>query len=434
VASLADIPVVLVTRIGMGIRFDHIECMSRLGLRIYLVTEEQSALDDPRFAGVTLIDPGSTTAELTDVTLRLIEETGARCAVTFLEMDIVAVGEANARAGIPWARPRTDAIARDKSQQRRHLSTHGIPSPRFVEVRDEAAALDALTAFDGPWVVKPTHGAGSSHVALAYDRPAVAAALSSVRGLAESRLLNFYDGRPEVWALIEEYLPGDEVTCDGVVIDGRFYLGGIHDKHVGQGPWFEEDLYTLPLADSDSEEELIGIVQALVGSLDLVHALFNVELRRDVDGRYRIVEFSTRISGGHVYRNVLDVHAVDLVELYLRTLTGDPAEAARDASRRHPGRMATCIRMVYRTGIVEENWAGAAANDAAFRAYYALAAVGDHVAAAPAGFDICGLLSVRERLTAGEHPVRVQATARRVEELLSVRVAPADIVSPRCES
>lgn len=244
--------------------------------------------------------------------------------------------------------------------------------------------------------------------------------------MAVSRLNNFYDGLPEVWALVEEYLPGDEVTCDGVVIDGTFHLGGIHGKHVGKGPWFEEDLYTLPLPDRDSEVEILEVVQGLVASLDLIHALFNVELRRGHDGRYRVVEFSTRISGGHVYRNILDVHAIDLVDLFLHAALDEPLDAARHARRRHPGRMATCIRMVYRTGVVQENWAGPAASDQAFRAYYPLAAVGDRVAAAPAGFDICGLLSVREALQPDRHPEQVQATARRVERQLSVRVRTDD--------
>lgn len=428
-SALTNTPVVLVMRHSLGPRFDHLECMSRLGLEIHLVSESAAATADPRFATVTLIDSGSTTEDLAEATERRIHESGARCAVTYLEADIVAVGEANARAGVPWARPATDAIARDKRLQRLHLAKHPIPSPSFLEVRDEEAAIAALADLDGPWIVKPTRGGNSAHVVLASDHHAVRAALSGIRAFANSRVYYLYDDLPDVWALIEEYLPGDEVTCDGVVIDGHFHLGGIHAKYVGPGPCFEEDLYTLPLPDDRSEEEIVGVVAALVASLDLVHALFNVELRRGRDGRYHVVEFSTRISGGHVYRNILDVHAIDLVELHLLALLHDPDQAASYARQRHPGRMATCIRFVYRTGIVAENSAGPAAQDPAFRAYYPLAAVGDAVAAAPAGFDMCGLLSVRERLTPGEHPERIHATARRVEQLLSLRVTSADPVA-----
>jgi biotin carboxylase len=422
VSSLSDIPIVLVMRFGLDIRFDHIECMSRLGLQIHVVTQEEDAAADPRFTSVTHVDPGCTATSLTEATLKCMAEKGARCAVTFLEIDIVAVGEANARAGVSWARPRTDEIARDKSCQRRHLAAHGIPSPGFVEVGDIDAALAHLTNERGPWIVKPTRAANSSHVVLARDRDAVRTALSAIRALALSGGNVFYEGLPEVWALIEEYLPGNEVTCDGIVIDGRFHLGGIHGKYVGDGPWFEEDLYTLPLPDRNAEAEIVGVVEQLVASLDIVHALFNVELRRGTDGAYRIVEFSTRISGGHVYRNIVDVHTIDLVDLYLHALLKDASVAARYARQRHSGRMATCILMVYRTGVVQENCAGAAALDGAFGAYYPLAAIGERVASAPAGFDICGLLSVREPLRLHDHPEHVQATAQRLEQQLALRV------------
>jgi hypothetical protein len=409
-------------RIGHAARFDHVECMSRLGLRLHLITEDPAASDDPRFATVTRIGRGKTTNELAELTGRVIESTGSRCAVTFMELDIVAVGQANARAGVAFARPGADAIARDKSLQRRHLAAHAIPSPGFIEVSAEPSALAALHEIDGPWICKPTRAKDSSHVELAQDHASVAAALRSIRSLVSRRGGSYYDGHEEVWALIEEYLPGDEVTCDGVVVDGRFHLGGIHAKQVSQGPWFEEDLYTLPLADEAAEREVVEIVQRLVTSLDLVHSLFNVELRRTQAGDFRVVEFSTRISGGHVYRNILDAHAVDLVEVYLRAVLGDPEQAARQAEYRHPGRMATCIRFVYRTGIVAENCAGQAANHPAFRAYYPVAHAGERVAAAPGGFDICGLLSVRVPLHAGKHPEHVQETARSLEQQLALRV------------
>ncbi len=172
------------------------------------------------------------------MTERRIHESAARCAVTYLEADIVAVGEANARAKVPWARPATDAIARDKRLQRLHLAEPTRSRrPSFLEVRDEDAAIAALADLDGPWIVKPTRGGNSAHVVLADDHRAVRDRPSPASGrLRRSRVYYLYDELPDVWALIEEYLPGDEVTCDGVVIDGHFHLGGIHAKYVGPGP------------------------------------------------------------------------------------------------------------------------------------------------------------------------------------------------------
>jgi ATP-grasp domain len=398
--------------------------MSRLGLRVHLLTQEP-AESDPRYASVRRLEPGLNVEDLAALVLERLRATSSSFAVTFQETDIAAVGLANERHGVGWARPEADATARDKSRQRRHMIAHDLPTPAFLEVRDHREALDQLTSTGAdawPVIIKPTHAAGSSHVRLVRDRAEASAALHSIHELAHSRLHNFYDQTPEVWALVEEYLSGDEVTCDGVVIDGTFHLGGIHTKELGEEPWFEEDLYTLPFTDHAAEEQIVDIASRLACTLDLQHCLLNLELRRDGAGAFRIVEFSTRISGGHVYRNILDVHAVDLVELFLLAALGDAATAEARAGQRHPGRLASCIRMVYRTGTVATNHAGTAATDPQFRAYYALAEPGTHVASAPAGFDICGLLSVRGHFVPDQHPALIHAAARRLELELGLRL------------
>lgn len=416
--------VVLVMREGLRIRTDHVECMIRLGLRVHLLTQE-SAESDPRYASVRRLQADLTVDDLATLVLERLRATSSSFAVTFQETDIAAVGIANERHGVSWARPVADATARDKSRQRQHMLAHQLPTPAFLEVRDQVTTLEQLTSADtDPWpvIIKPTHAAGSSHVRLVRDRAEALEALRSIRELAHSTVHNFYDQVPEVWALVEEYLPGEEVTCDGVVVDGSFHLGGIHTKQLGEEPWFEEDLYTLPFTDQAAEAHIVDIASRLAQTLGLQHCLLNLELKRDSAGAFRIVEFSTRISGGHVYRNISDVHAIDLVELFLLAALGDSATAETRASQRHPGRLASCIRMVYRTGTVATNHPGAAATDPQFRAYYALAEPGTYVASAPAGFDICGLLSVRGHFIPDQHPGLIHAAARRVEQRLGLDV------------
>ena len=110
------------------------------------------------------------------------------------------------------------------------------------------------------------------------------------------------------------------MTLDGIVLDGQFQLGGICDKAVSAGPFFEEDLYTFPFdARPVREAELAGPgPRHHAGGSASGSTLFNAEFRQDADGRFAVVEFSTRISGGHVYRNIKDVHRIDLVRMFAR--------------------------------------------------------------------------------------------------------------------
>src|SRR6266487_1352323 len=83
-------------------------------------------------------------------------------------------------------------------------------------------------------------------------------------------------------------------------------------------------MYTFPFTTPDREPELASIAASITRHLKVGSTLFNAELREDSAGDFRVVEFSTRISGGHVYRNIKDVHRIDLVRMFARMACGDP--------------------------------------------------------------------------------------------------------------
>ncbi|HTZ43683.1 MAG TPA: ATP-grasp domain-containing protein [Jatrophihabitans sp.] len=422
-----DRSIVLVMRIGLTIRYDHIETMYQSGLRIHLLTEDPTAASDPRFASVRLLPKETTTETLVEEILLELKNTGSAYALTFLEIDIVAVGLANQRHGVAWARPDADRIARDKSLQRAHLRDSGLPTPLSLPVGDDSDVEAILDRIGPKFVVKPTRASSSAKVELVDRRERAQELFDEIRAIAHSNHSHFYDdGMPEAWALVEEFLPGDEITADGVVVDGRFYLGGVNTKQLPHPPGFEEDLYVLPYPDPVEEQAIAELMQALVDSLGVKMAIVNAELRRDSQGEFRFVEFSTRISGGHVYRHIRDVHAVDLVHIFLVAGFGDTDEAHALAGNRHPGRLATCIKFLYRTGVLEHNAPGLAARDPHFRRYYAIARPGQDVWAAPEGYDPVALLSVWGPYEKDRHPEAIIEIAQRMEGELDLQVRPFD--------
>lgn len=403
---------------------DHIQALLDLAIDVHLVTVEQEDLaDDPRFTSCLLLPADLGDAEIVTALVELAGRVGACAVITFAEVDIVIAGAANERLGVAWARNDADRICRDKSRQRSFLRAHDIPSVWYHGVSEIGRAVDAASEHGLPVIVKPTRAASSSHVELVRDARRLAAALADIEHLARTGSRHYYDQMPEHWALIEEYLPGREVTLDGIVLDGEFLLGGICDKFVSPGPFFEEDLYTFPLATPEREPELAGLARAITRGLGLRGTLFNAEFRQDAAGQFRVIEFSTRISGGHVYRNIKDVHRIDLVRMFARMACGDSAAdiIAQENSRTAP-RMTTCNKVLFGTGFVVRNSAGDTVHSPYFRAYYPMARPGEHVAAAPAGFDTVGTLSVRMPWHEGQPPARVHAVAHELAGQLDIEI------------
>jgi len=159
-----------------------------------------------------------------------------------------------------------------------------------------------------------------------------------------------------------------------VVLDGEFILGGICDKFVSAGPFFEEDLYTFPFSTPEREPELAGLAAVITRHLKVGSTLFNAEFREDAAGRFRVIEFSTRISGGHVYRNIKDVYCLDLVRIFARMACGEAiADIREQENRRTPPRVTTCNKVIFGTGTVVRNSAGDTCHSPHFRAYYPMA-------------------------------------------------------------
>ncbi len=412
-AELTKRCLVLVMRKGLRTHVDHIQAMLDLAVEIHLVTQEpEDVAGDPRFASFVRLPRNLSQREIIEATVRVAQASGASAVITFNETDITIAGAANEKIGVKWAIAEVDRLSRDKFRQRSFMQENGIPSVWYYPVADSTTALDVAEVHGFPLIVKPTRAASSANVELVGDRNQMRDALQAIRDLARSGRGNYYDEIPENWALLEEYLPGQEVTLDAVVLDGQFVLGGIHNKLSSSGPFFEEDLYTLPFTMPEREEELARIARDITRHLGVSTTLFNAELREDANGNFRVVEFSTRISGGHVYRNIRDVYSIDLVRLFVRAACREPVESIlAQENRRLPARMATCAKVIYANGRVLHNSVGDAIYSPYFRAYYPLAEPGTSVACAPRGFDTTGLLSVWMPWRSGQSPSVVHSVA-----------------------
>ncbi|MBD0744129.1 ATP-grasp domain-containing protein [Streptomyces sp. CBMA152] len=410
---------------------EHIETLERMGLEIHLATQVAEAEDDGRFASVVRLEKGLESEELAEVCAKAAVDLGIASALTFYDSDIVVTSRVNQLLGHSWPRPEADEISRDKRLQRAFLERHGLPGPRAVAVTGVESGLAAAESFTYPFIVKPSALAASMGVSLVHDRDGLERALEDITKLVEQWAGYFPMDGPDI-ALLEDFLPGKEVTLDGVVVAGRFHLVGVTNKMQMPGPYFEEDFYTLPFRTPEEEPGLVAVAEAIVAGLGVEHALFNAEFRQDAEGRYRVVEFATRMSGGQNYRNLREVHGIDAVRLYAKAVLAgdDPAERAEiltgEVPRAAVPRAATCIKFAYRTGTLVRNNPGDAFHSPYFRSYITASRPGARLRRAPEGwYEIAGSLAVAAPYREPADIDRVERIAADLDERLDVVVVPA---------
>lgn len=397
--------ILLLMRKGCAVHGENIAQIRRLGFQIIAVTGKHDPQDMSRFHAVEYL-PDQFAIDLVAQTIAIAQKHVVLCAVTFQETDIVLCAEINAALGVPAASPSAARICRDKSLQRALLLSAGIASVHFVGVSNMNDALEAAKKIGYPVILKPTRAAASMNVCLVHDDITLREEASKIESLAQSGKGLYFEKDAAIadTMIVEEYLPGTEVTLDGVVVKAHLHLGGIHNKMDMNGPYFEEDLYSLPYKEPEVEKSLEAIAAKICSALGLENSLFNAELRRSREGEFRVIEFSCRPTGGRAYRDIFDVYGIDLVSAHIASLAPLLADRLSGFLQRLPAQTATCMKLVYGNGKVLSNTAGEAKVHPGFTDYYPLVPIGTNIQSAPLGFDIAALLCVNTMYMSSTDP------------------------------
>jgi biotin carboxylase len=239
-----------------------------------------------------------------------------------------------ARLGLPHNPAEAVRNAADKARQRQRWAAAGVPQPRFeiVPAATGDAVRRAARAVGFPCVVKAVSLSASQGVLRADNAAAAVTAARRIRHvLAATRRP---DGEP---LLIEEYLPGPELSIDGLLDGDGLTVTAIFDKPAApDGPTFEE---TLLLTPSQLPGPVLASAIATAGqaasALGLIRGPVHAELRIDHRGgqaRPAMLELAARSIGGLCSRVLRFPGGTTLEELILASALGQPVPAAS----RHP--------------------------------------------------------------------------------------------------
>jgi biotin carboxylase len=232
-----------------------------------------------------------------------------------------------ARIGLPHNPVDAVMAAADKAVQRRRWASAGVCQPAFQIVpagAGDGATARAAAGIGFPCVVKATCLSASQGVLRADDEAGAITAAARIRGVLARA------GRPAHEPLIiEEYIPGPEVSVDGLLSDGSLAVTAVFDKpDIPAGPTFEETLLVTP---SQLPQQVLATALATAGraarALALRHGPIHAELRIDTrQGRQApaMLELAARSIGGLCARALRFTGGMSLEEMVLANALGHP--------------------------------------------------------------------------------------------------------------
>ena len=223
------------------------------------------------------------------------------------EITILLGAELGERLGLGWNSLAVIERCRDKHVMKdwlRRASNVRINAGGLVRRGEEALAFQEML---GRWpvVVKPTEGAGSSHVYFAENRGDL---LGACQKVLES-------GSGEV--LLEEYVGGQEFAVNGIAdATGDFLVTDVwrYDRRTSHG---QPNIYfqTIKVGTGEAEFAWLGAYAAdVIEALGLRRAPVHMEVKLDRRGPC-LIEIGARLAGGNLPTIASKLHGRSLLEL-----------------------------------------------------------------------------------------------------------------------
>jgi biotin carboxylase len=304
---------------------DFLMAAARMVLDLVVASDGALPLGGRPVIPVSPADPGGSAR-------RILAGAGPVSAVVAADTPmLVLAAEVAQRMGLPHNPADAVRNATDKVSQRQRWAAAAIAQPAFQIVpaaAGEDSIREAARATGFPCVVKAISLSASQGILRADGPAAAVTAAHRIRRILTAARRP--DSEP---LLIEEYLPGPELSIDGLLSGADLTPTVIFDKPATPGgPTFEETLLVTP---SRLPAPVLAAAVRTAGqaarALGLTGGPVHAELRVDDRGgqaRPAMVELAARCIGGLCSRALRFAGGTSLEELVLASALGCPVPAA----------------------------------------------------------------------------------------------------------
>lgn len=290
------------------------------GMGLHVVVSDGSAeapgfaeADDRIIASTYDVEATVAAADKYTHTVRPLD--GVMCVAADVPLTVASVAEALGLPGIPVEAAR---LAADKLAMKERLAERGVPGPWFAAL-ESAYDLRTVVAERGlPLVVKPTDSRGARGVLRIVERVDLDWAYAHAR-----------EWSPTGSVMVEEYLPGPQLSTESLLLDGVGHTPGFTDRNYEflerYSPWIIENGGQQPSVLSADDQKAVSSLAVDAGSaLGISTGIVKGDMVLTPEGP-KVIEVAARLSGGWFSTDQIPLATgVDLVGAAIRVALGDP--------------------------------------------------------------------------------------------------------------
>lgn len=242
-------------------------------------------------------------------------------AVTSIGSDLamLTVNEVAGKLKLPCNSMECTKISTNKYAMRKAFREAGVPVPEFERV-DGETKVEEIMHLKLPAIVKPTDRSGSRGITK----------LTNWGDFPEA--LNFaVNNSFEKKAIVEEYLTGEEYSCECISYKGTHYFLALTKKYTTGEPHFIETAHAEPsgLSKEQTEKVKAAVFQAL-SALKVENGASHTEFRIDERDTIKIIEVGARMGGDCIGSDLVFLSTgYDYVRMVIDVACGKKPEMKR---------------------------------------------------------------------------------------------------------
>ena len=200
----------------------------------------------------------------------------------------------------------------NKYEMRKKLREENVKTPAFVKVNNDSSTWN-LKDIKFPVIVKPTDRSGSRGITKLYDKNDLETAIhyATTDSFEKS-------------AIIEEYIEGDEYSCECISYKGKHHFLAFTKKYTTGSPNFIETGHCEPsdIKEEYQEEIKKNILKALK-ALGIQNGASHTEFKIDENGNFGIIEIGARMGGDCIGSDLVQISTgYDFVKMVIDVACG----------------------------------------------------------------------------------------------------------------
>lgn len=248
------------------------------------------------------------------------------------DLAMLTVNYVAGKLGLPCNSMACTLASTNKFEMRKAFERAGVSVPLFFEA-DRDTKAEELADFSLPVIVKPTDRSGSRGITK----------LERWEDFGEAVRISV-ENSFEKKAIVEEYLKGEEFSCECISYEGSHYFLALTKKYTTGHPNFIETGHLEPSGCTPEQEKAVKkeVFRAL-DALGVENGASHTEFMLDEENRVRIIEVGARMGGDCIGSDLVPLSTgYDYVRMVIDVACGKKPRLVQAGKAG-----AACIRFIF---------------------------------------------------------------------------------------